>query len=331
MVKAVEVFTPTDVPTITYVERSTKSYEDDLRQAFQIPKMIVSISGPSKSGKTVLVTKVVAAETLIHIYGAGIKKPSDLWQNVITWMGGPIQRASTTGSKTHVDVTLSGGGRIGVPLVAEGKTELKGGAGRESSQSTTETYAPINVEDVVAEIGGSDFVVFIDDFHYIEKSVRDEIGKQIKAAAERGVRICTASVPHRADDVVRSNTELRGRVTAIDMTYWLPDELEQIANLGFRELNVDLAPRVLRELAKEAFGSPQLMQAICLNFCFDRNVQETLKQHSRIEIDDPTFRLILERTSVTTDFSTMLGTLHAGPKLRAGPGNLHRALSGVSA
>jgi len=51
MVKATQVFTPTDVPTVTYVERTTKNYEEDLRRAFDIPKMIVSISGPSKSGK----------------------------------------------------------------------------------------------------------------------------------------------------------------------------------------------------------------------------------------------------------------------------------------
>ena len=67
MVKAVDVFTPTDVPTVTYVERASHHYEEDLRKAFKIPKMIVSISGPSKSGKTVLVTKVVAPENLIHI------------------------------------------------------------------------------------------------------------------------------------------------------------------------------------------------------------------------------------------------------------------------
>ena len=36
-----------------------------------------------------------------------------------------------------------------------------------------------------------------------------------------------------SDDVVRSNPELRGRVTAIDMTYWSADELEQIAFRGW--------------------------------------------------------------------------------------------------
>ena len=77
-----------------------------------------------------------------------------------------------------------------------------------------------DLRQVVKEIGGSSFVVFVDDFHYIPKDVQKEIGQQIKEAAEGGVRICTASAPHRSDDVVRSNTELRGRVTAIDTDYW---------------------------------------------------------------------------------------------------------------
>jgi hypothetical protein len=146
--------------------------------------------------------------------------------------------------------------------------------------------------------------------------VREETGRQIKAAAEKGIRICTASVPHRSDDVVRSNPELRGRVTAIDMSYWIPQELEQIAFRGFRELNVDLAPAVIQTLANEAFGSPQLMQAICLNFCFERGITETQNVNERIEIESGILRQIFERTSTTTDYSTMLNVLHAGPKQR---------------
>lgn len=316
MVKATEVFTPTDVPTITYVERASKNYEEELRKAFTIPKMIVSISGPSKSGKTVLVTKVVAPENLIHIYGASIKMPDDLWKNVITWMGGPIERTETTGHKIIGELSVAGGGKAGIPLIAEAKAEVKGAVGLDRTSSTAKKFTSVGLDDIVREIGGSEFVVFVDDFHYIEKSVRDEIGKQIKAAAEKGVRICTASVPHRADDVVRSNTELRGRVTAIDMTYWTDDELQQIAFRGFKELNVDLAPSVLKGLSNEAFGSPQLMQAISLNFCFEIGISETIETQRRIEIDAAAVRQVLERTSVTTDFSTMLIALHSGPKQR---------------
>jgi len=330
MVHAVAVFTPTDVPTITYVERASKNYEDELRKAISIPKMIVSISGPSKSGKTVLVTKVVAHENLIHIYGASIKNSEDLWQNVIAWMGGPIQKSQSQSSTAAVDLSATTGGKLGIPLVAEGKVEVKAGVTYDRSSTATETFALVGVDDIASEIGNSDYIVFIDDFHYIQKEVRDEIGMQIKAAAEKGIRICTASVPHRADDVVRSNTELRGRVTAIDMTYWSPDELERIAYQGFQELNVDLDPISLKQLANEAFGSPQLMQSVCLHFCFEKGIHETLPSRRSINVDDTAFHHILERTSVMTDFSTMLSTLHAGPKLRGTERKLFNFFDGTT-
>ena len=213
-------------------------------------------------------------------------------------------------------VTVSAGGEIGIPLVAKGQGTAQGAANHEASTSVSKKIAISLLDQIVKEIANSDFVVFIDDFHYIERSVREEIGRQIKAAAELGVRICTASVPHRADDVVRSNTELRGRVTAIDMAYWSIRELEEIAYRGFRELNVDLAPKLLSALAAESFGSPQLMQAISLNFCFEMNIGEQLETHVRLDENEGTIRKVLERTSTTTDFSTMLAALHAGPKQR---------------
>ncbi|MCA1410270.1 hypothetical protein I6F30_03690 [Bradyrhizobium sp. NBAIM20] len=316
MVRATSVFTPTDIPTFTYVERRDRNYEGDLRRAFDIPKMIVSVSGPSKSGKTTLIRKVVSQDNLIHVYGANVKAPDDLWVNVLAWMGGPIETTHTSGSKTGGTLSVSGGGEIGVPLVAKGHGTAQGAATHESTDTTSKKIATSLLDQIVKEIANSSFVVFIDDFHYIERSVREEIGRQIKAAAELGVRICTASVPHRSDDVVRSNTELRGRVTAIDMSYWSASELEEIAYRGFRELNIDLAPQLLSVLAGEAFGSPQLMQAICLNFCFEMNVGEQLPEHVRLDEDAKTIRKVLERTSTTTDFSTMLSALHAGPKQR---------------
>ena len=58
------------------------------------------------------------------------------------------------------------------------------------------------------------------------------------------------------------------------------------------------------------------MQAICLNFCFEWGITETQNVHERIEIESGILRQIFERTSTTTDYSTMLNVLHAGPKQR---------------
>lgn len=58
------------------------------------------------------------------------------------------------------------------------------------------------------EIGNSDFVVLIDDFHYMPRDVQTEAAKFLKEAVRLGVRICAAAVRHRGDNVVRANPDL---------------------------------------------------------------------------------------------------------------------------
>jgi hypothetical protein len=170
---------------------------------------------------------------------------------------------------------------------------------------------------VVKEIADSDYVMLIDDFHYMDRAVQIEAAKQIKLAAERGVRICVASVPHRADDVVRSNPELRGRTTNIDTTFWTSDELTQIATIGLTKLNAPITDTDARRFAMESCGSPQLMQAICLQACYRLNIREQLRLHENIPLlTDEQFRTILEVTSSQSDYSSLVTHMHQGPKIR---------------
>lgn len=68
-IKATEVFTPGFFPEHTYVERSGAHLERDLRDGLDTPGQIISLAGPSKSGKTVLVEKVVGRDSLITVQG----------------------------------------------------------------------------------------------------------------------------------------------------------------------------------------------------------------------------------------------------------------------
>jgi hypothetical protein len=47
-----------------------------------------------------------------------------------------------------------------------------------------------------------------------------------------------------------------------------------------------------------------------------KGINQTQKVHERTEISNDILRQIFERTSATTDYSTMLNGLHAGPKQR---------------
>lgn len=210
ILKVSDVFTPNDTPTITYVERADLRLEANLRSFCELPKMVVSVSGPSKSGKTVLISKVVGTDSIIPIIGSGITTPDDLWNRALQWMETPTKITSTTQSGRTLSGSLKTGGEAGIPFVAKGKLEASGTGSTNWGSSTASTIESGGLTQVIKEIAGSPFVIFLDDFHYIAEELRAEVGRQIKVAADNGVKIIAASVPHRTDDVVRSNHELEG-------------------------------------------------------------------------------------------------------------------------
>jgi hypothetical protein len=311
-----KIFTPNDLPTITYVKRDELQFEERLLSIFNIPKMIVSISGPSKSGKTVLIDRVLKEELKIPVIGSGINSSEQLWDRALQWMEVSTASTTTKTSGSSVSGGAKGGGELGIPLVAKGKAEASISSGKTWGTSNSSTLEKSGLMRVIEEIADSEFFIFIDDFHYIKEEFREEVGHQIKIAADNGVKIVTASVPHRTDDVVRSNTELEGRVGGVDLDNWTNPHLALIARQGFTALNVDLDPIVEQKLSEEAMGSPQLMQTICFSLCQMLNISKPLSTHERVEVTDEHLEMALFHTSQFTDFSKMLSSLHSGPRAR---------------
>lgn len=313
--RATEVFTPNDTPVHTYVDRRDLRLEELLRDALGTPKVVASVSGPSKAGKSVLIHKVIDTDVIILVSGATIAKASDLWDQAIQWMGGADTESTTSTAATTglISGSMKGGASA---LVVKGEVTGSVSSSITGGSATTKIRRVGGLHGVISEIAGSDFLLFIDDFHYIPKEVQGELGRQIKFAAERGVKVCAASVPHRSDDVVRSNPELSGRIAAVNIGYWDKNELEVIGKLGFPKLNIDIANSAIERLASEAFGSPQLMQSLCLNLCREKGITEQLDEMSRIETDDRDFARIFERTSSMSDYSSVVDGLHSGPKER---------------
>lgn len=297
--KATEVFRPGSFPTHTYVTRAGTELEQSLRDALDTPGQIVSIVGPSKSGKTVLVERVVGANSVITVTGAGISSPEDVWHRTLDCMGEPdaISKMSTTGGKGKMGVGLAGG-------------EVS------HQRAVQKTHQRRGLQQVMSEISKSEFVLLIDDFHYMPRDIQAETSKQLKEAARLGVKICTAQVKHRADDLVRANPELRGRVRALDIDYWSPHDLEKIAKLGFRELRVEVDPAVVKRLAEESAGSPQLMQLLCLQACVVGRARTKSRRAQSLQFDDQQLREVFKQASATTDCRSLVDVLDAGPMTR---------------
>lgn len=324
------VFTPNDFPRYTYVERATNPpLESRLRAALAIPKEVISISGPSKSGKTVLIERVVDRDNLIAVSGSDIQSANALWDRVLDWMGAPSTQSKATTIAAASGKSGQIGGTIGFPMsVVKGSASASLQSGTTTTEGSTETYIRGGMTQVQKEISGSSFCILVDDFHYIPSELQVEIGRQIKTAAERGVRIIVASVPHRSDDVVRSNSELRGRTQNIDTGFWTNSELLQIANFGFNALNMHLSGDAVAQLAKNACGSPQLMQRICLNLSLALGATERYQITRYIADSEINFTEVLLITSTSCDFKTLLTTMHGGPKTRGMERNKYDFIDG---
>jgi hypothetical protein len=306
-----EVFIPAGAPTVTYVDRSADGHrlEELIKTGLGTKGLLVSISGPSKSGKTVLVERVVG-EYLIPTSGAGIRSPEDLWRRVMAWLGAtsPSLETTSSSSSSELKVTAEGGGGLLGVVHAKGGGSLA--AGREQAKTTTEIAHWDSVEQIRRELAGSGFVLFIDDFHYIDKTAQAEIARQLKYLASVDVRIVVASVPFRGDDVVRSNHELQGRLMRIDIPKWQPSEIAEIGRQGFPKLGYTVDFSLIGNLQTEACESPQLMQSLCL--ALSRRLEDSGRDHATI--DD--VQKSLKFTSLTVDFRNLVKALDQGAKTR---------------
>lgn len=87
------------------------------------------------------------------------------------------------------------------------------------------------------------------------------------------------SVPHRAYDAVKIETEMTGRVKVLEVGFWDREDLLKIAREGFAALNVaDKNEEIAKELALETFSSPHLMQQFCLGICQENRIPKTVKR-----------------------------------------------------
>ncbi|MBA3541595.1 MAG: hypothetical protein H0T79_18420 [Deltaproteobacteria bacterium] len=312
---AAEVFTPTSYPTYTYVPRDELHHERLLAEWSRSATQLASVSGPSKVGKTMLVQRVGGEGNLITVSGASVRNPDQLWERVLDWWGEPHSTTAAASSTTTDTKSSERGANLG--LAGTGAS-ARGGSGTANASGET-TQATVNrrgLPQVVQEIASSKFTVLLDDFHYIPPAIQGDVAQQLKDAASRGVRICVASVPHRADNVVRALPELRGRVLAVDLDYWKKRDLLEIPRLGCAHLGMTIDAESLAMFAQEAAGSPQLMQSICLWMCNHLGVRETLDPPRSFTLDAAARREILFLTSCTVDFRSLVRSLISGPKAR---------------
>ena len=312
-----DVFVVGGQPTITYTARADARITTSLARYLKTrPGKMVVVTGPSKAGKTVLISHL--APTAVRVSGGEVASLGEFWQAVgdelPIWTNESAARAVVR-EKESQDAIRGG---LRAPI-AELGGEHKESSGTAEQLTHTESRERSVQQRAKAElIAAQAQPVFVDDFHHLPATVQKQVVRGLKDLIRNRVPVILAAVPHRVVDVVTREPEMRARVDTYAVAPWTIDELTGIAAAGFGEaLNVDCLEAIATRLARESFGSPHLMQDLCLELAFDQGIEAT--STDRLVLQPPTagwdqfFSQIAERHVVDDTYRS----LKSGPRERS--------------
>ena len=306
-----DVFSPGVMPELTYINRAPQgesmTYEAKLKKALLKNGNLISITGGTKTGKTVLCNRVVGKDSFIKISGSQIDSREKFWQLIAEKLELPeeISISYATQSQDNHKIALSAKAAL-LNLLSSG-INTENGSSQTASENTTRKILRSNtlIMDLLIK---SRIVLVIDDFHYIDKEIQLYLARTLKAEIFNGLRAILLSLPHRSDDAIRLNPDLIGRMSFIELAPWSKDELKEIARKGFSLLKMDISEDTLDYIAAESALSPQLMQENCFNIAFQ--VQETDSQIVTIKAAQTAFK---ETVAEYKHYSDIAQNILAGP------------------
>lgn len=325
--RSADVFVAGRVPDVTYNPRDELQLEDEVRSYLRQTGRALSISGPTKSGKTVLVERFLSRKDAIWMHGNDLVNSDAFWERIVDWMGLYDSVEVSTQVARQESSGLSG--TLGFPRVAS----VTGSLGESETATGVRKAARKRALSDVAREGLSTLPVpiVVDDFHYVPAAAKTSIARAIKSLLPV-TRVVMIAVPHEAMEAVRAEPDMTGRVWDLTVQHWKRKELEFIARTGFDVLNVQdtLLPPLAERLADASYGAPFLMQQLCLDLVEGggNDVLETVRDPLALSIPGSDWTSFLRRIANRSK-PDAFDKLLKGPKTRGTARDIREFKSGV--
>jgi hypothetical protein len=268
-----EVFVPGGFPKYTYQNREKHRVESNLKDAIhRLPKFI-AVAGPTKTGKTVLVRKVIPDERCVWIDAGHIKTVQDVWNFILADFDLPnsVVESDTNQNETstthETEAGIKPGGIGGSLKNAETSRSSRG-------KTSAATYGTVGPRAAIDALLRTKRILVIDDFHYLSQDIQSEVIRALKPAVFKGLQVVLLLIPHRMHQAAQAEMDVDGRTHTISIPEWQPDELFSIAETGFEKLHLECAAQTIDALVQECFSSPHIMQDFCSSLCAVNGVYE---------------------------------------------------------
>lgn len=301
-----DVFVPGGQPTLTYIERSARNLEEKLTRAIRKGGALISVTGPTKCGKTVLCRKVLSQTPTVWIDAGEVNTADQFWDLIVH----KTDQYTTEQLEHSKQTAKTNSGKLSALSVATAEHTEESRAAKTVSRSRVAPSQTIALDALMR----TESTLVIDDFHYFDIESQTKIIRALKQRIFDGLSAIVLAVPHRAYDAVKVETEMTGRLAQVPIDRWTSDELAQIASRGFSVLNVVVDDKLIFDFAEESFSSPHLMQNFCADVCIDNDIERTQETETKIQIDerDNFFGRIAHETQ-----KTAFGRLARGPRQRS--------------
>ncbi|MDK2777395.1 MAG: hypothetical protein KYX62_07035 [Pseudomonadota bacterium] len=322
--KTSKVFVPGGMPKLTYVPREAIKLEAKLRNAVENLHKLITVTGQTKSGKTVLVNTVLPRAAVgqnIWIDGGSVASENDFWTTILHELGEATTLEENSGSSSTKLVDGEVQGSVGVPFLAGVKGKTSTGLRKSNSNGKGKKLELTPRTAALHALRDFDGSIVVDDFHYLDRTFQGSVIRALKPLIFEGLPVVLIAIPHRRYDAVRVEREMTGRIEDIEVPSWSLEELELIPNTGFSLLNVRLSQGIGRQFASEAYGSPHLMQEFCQRCAIQEGLTETSESEITIlSVDADLYHGAAEGTG-----KVIYDKLSKGPRQRSD--RLQRTLS----
>ncbi|MBP2420730.1 hypothetical protein [Microbacterium imperiale] len=325
LIVTADVFTPAKLPTVTDVDRTGVSAE--LSRWVNRGGFFVSLLGTTKLGKTTLVKTFLAGlpadSWSVYLPGQSLGSGADdLWLKLAQQLQIPTSKESGLASSDKTSWGFLT--RLQLSWLGAGAAVQSNATNEQQDSSSSVQKFNVDPSVAVTEAVGllransRKVVIAIDDFHFVtDAAARRAIVLALRPLADLGCAVILSTIPGGELDPAFSTTNTGGRRKTVTVPRWGVEELEQIATQGLKALRLWASPDLITNLAEQSFGSPQIMQQLCLDLCemenniFHRDELEDVEEVCAPDDMDKFFRSLEDDEALG-----WLAKLSAGPDPR---------------
>lgn len=285
--RLIDVFTPTSPAKVTFVDRIKEDVNNRLVRALELPGNQIIIYGHSGSGKSTLLENVLFRTYEKQINTNCMKGMTfeevilDAFDQLAEFYIGEI----TNNKKTKVDFNARA---EYLAIKAQIGAVYENAEGQKQIRILPPQLTPQNLGRL---LGQSGYCWVLEDFHKIEGGEKEKLAQMMKvfvnlSLSYKDLKVVALGAVNTARQVVKSDKEMRKRVSEIHVDLMGEDEIKEIIEKGCAALYIIINEQLRNDIVSHSNGLASICHKICYLMCSSAFINETLDEPIEFSHED---------------------------------------------